>query len=273
MTPIVAEESQSVRIAAAQFAPGEDKAENLRIISDLVAEAARSGVQLIVFPEYSSFCQTPLSEAGIEAAEELDGEFVARLTTYCRLFNMVIVAGMLEKFDGNKVYNTLVAVGAEGLITYSRKLHLYDAFGAKESNRVEPGDPSVRGAFEVAGIRFGLMTCYDLRFPEVARWLLDFEIGVYLVPAQWMPGENKVHHWHSLLTARAIENIAYFVGADQDGPKSSGNTEIIDPLGISEGVLESGQGLVISEVSASVIEKARRQNPALDLRRFRVEPI
>src|SRR5690606_2695577 len=128
-------------------------------------------------------------------AEALDGEFVHTLTALAADYAVVIVAGLVEKADGRRVHNAVVAVRGDGILAVYRKQHLYDAFGQTESDWVEPGELGEAATFELGGLRFGLMTCYDLRFPEVARTLVDAGADVLVVPAEWVHGPLKEHHW------------------------------------------------------------------------------
>ncbi|MDN5746727.1 MAG: hydrolase, partial [Nocardioidaceae bacterium] len=152
-----------------------------------------------------------------------------------------------------------------------RKVHLYDSFGYAESERLTPGavEPVV---VDVAGWQVGLMTCYDLRFPELARALVDRGAEVLVVPAAWVAGPRKVRHWRTLLTARAIENTTYVVAAGQPAPRYCGHSLVIDPLG--EIVAEAGSGegerpeTLRAELSRAVLEEARRVNPSLANRRM-----
>jgi predicted amidohydrolase len=103
--------------------------------------------------------------------------------------------------------NTLVAFGPDGgrLASY-RKIHLFDAQGFGESEFIKPGPSTAPVVFEHGGVRFGLMTCYDLRFPELARSLAGAGARVLLVCSSWVPGEHKTEQWLALNAARAIEN-------------------------------------------------------------------
>ena len=111
-----------------------------------------------------------------------------------------------------------------------RKIHLYDSFGYRESDRLS-GGPTEAVVVEIAGWQVGLMTCYDLRFPELARALVDAGAEVIVVPAAWLPGERKVDHWRTLVRARAIENTVFVVAAGQPGPRYTGHSMVGDPLG------------------------------------------
>src|SRR5699024_528065 len=100
-------------------------------------------------------------------SETLDGEFVQTLSSLAAQHGVVIVAGLVESADAGRVRNTLVAVTDAGIQAVYRKQHLYDAFGQTESDWIEPGEPGTASVFDAFGMRFGMMTCYDLRFPEV----------------------------------------------------------------------------------------------------------
>jgi predicted amidohydrolase len=260
-------------VAVAQFAPTADKHANLAAIAQLVTTASRRGAALIVFPEYSSYFVDPFDESLAAHAEGLDGPFVTGLTALSAEHGLVIVAGVVEtSTDGRRVRNTVVAVDETGVVATYRKLHLYDAFGQRESDWVEPGELSVPQTFELHGLRFALMTCYDLRFPEVGRTLADAGADVFLVPAEWVRGPLKEHHWRTLLHARAIENTVYVAAADHPPPLGVGNSMIVDPQGVEIAAIGTATDVVIAYVDGAAVERVRRVNPALQLRRMRVVP-
>jgi predicted amidohydrolase len=151
-------------------------------------------------------------------------------------------------------------------------VHLYDAFGQRESDWVEPGTPGAAETFESGGLRFGLMTCYDLRFPESARMLADAGADVALVPAQWVRGPLKEHHWRTLIAARAIENTMYVAAADHAPPLGVGNSLVVDPLGTAIAGIATATDVAVAHADCDLIGEVRRANPALELRRYRVSP-
>ncbi|KAJ1682004.1 hypothetical protein LUZ63_022768 [Rhynchospora breviuscula] len=164
----------SVGVAVAQFAPSASKHTNLESIAALARTAAARGARVVVFPEYSSYFVDPFDLSLAENAEDLDGPFTEALRALADELDVVLVAGLVERADdGRRVRNAVVAVGGAGIRAVYRKLHLYDAFGQRESDWVAPGEIAPPETFETDGLRFGLMTCYDLRFPEVARTLAD----------------------------------------------------------------------------------------------------
>ncbi len=262
-------------VAVAQFAPGDDPEANLAEIRRLAGVAAQRGASIVVFPEYSSFFPGDLGESYLAAAEALDGAFVGALAAMSAELGVHLVAGMVEATeDGRRVSNTLVAVDPErGLVARYRKLHLYDAFGQRESEWIAPGAIEEPETFEVGGIRVGLQTCYDVRFPEVTRRLVDAGVDLVLVPAEWVRGPLKEHHWRTLVTARALENTIFVAAADHAPPVGVGNSMIVDPMGVEIATIGEATDVALAWVSAERIAEVRRVNPALALRRFGVVPL
>lgn len=265
--------SAAVPVAVCQFAPTASREENRERIADMTADAVARGARLVVFPEYSSYFVDPLDASFAENAETLDGEFVSTLTSLAAEYAVVIVAGLAERAgDGERVHNTVVAVRGDGILAAYRKQHLYDAFGQTESDWVAPGEIAEPAVFEVGGMRFGLMTCYDLRFPELARTLMDVEAEALVVPAEWVRGPLKEHQWKILLAARAIENTAWVVAADHPGPIGIGHSQIVDPQGVVVAGVGTAEGIAVSVLERAAIERVRAVNPSLRVRRYAVVP-
>ena len=140
-------------IAVAQFAPGDDTERNLGVMEEFATEAVARGASLIVFPEYSSFFEPELGEASLAAAEPLDGRFVTGVAGFASRLGIHVIAGMLETTpDAAKVSNTLIAVDPTGAVVAEyRKLHLYDAFGQRESDRVLAGETTMEEILRTVG--------------------------------------------------------------------------------------------------------------------------
>jgi predicted amidohydrolase len=259
-------------VAVCQFAPTASRESNRARVAGLVAESAARGARVVVLPEYSSFFTDPMDESLAANAETLDGDFVRSLQELARTHDTAIVAGMVEQADAGRVHNTLVAVTDAGVQAVYRKQHLYDAFGQTESDWIEAGDLGQGSVFDVDGIRFGLMTCYDLRFPEVARTLVDEGADALVIPAEWVRGPLKERHWSTLLTARAIENTTYVIAADHPAPIGVGLSQVIDPQGVVVAGVSAGEGIAVASLDAELIARTREVNPVLRLRRYRVVP-
>jgi predicted amidohydrolase len=270
--------SGPVAIAVAQFAPGDDEAKNLDTIRRLAEDAASRGALLVVFPEYSSYFTPELGPDWPEHAQSLHGPFVRALAEIAAELGIHLVAGMIELVPGetDRVANTLVAVGAAGeMVAHYRKMHLYDAFGMRESDRIVAGTLWADGdapTFAWGGFTVGLQTCYDVRFPEVTRRLVDAGADLILLPSEWVRGPLKEHHWRTLVTARAIENTVYVAAADHAPPIGAGNSMVVDPMGVELVTVGESTDVGVAWISPARVAEVRHLNPALKLRRFTVAP-
>ncbi len=267
------EETSGFAIAVAQFAPGADVEANLGEIERLAGLAVARGARLVVFPEYSSFFTPEAGPDWVDAAQAVPGPFTQRVGAIADGLGAHLVVGMLERLadEERRVANTVVAVApGEGIVARYRKVHLYDAFGHRESEWVAPGELAAPEVFEAGGIRFGLQTCYDARFPEVTRRIVDAGADVVCMPAEWVRGPLKEAHWRVLTTARALENTMYVAAADHAPPVGAGNSMIVDPMGVELATIGEATDVAIAWISRERLESVRRTNPALALRRFRV---
>ena len=256
-------------VALVQEPAGLDPAANRARLDELVPH----GPDLVVLPEaFARDFGTPGEPLG-PYAEPLDGPFVAEVERVARDRGTTIVAGMLERSedsegprtDAASPYNTLVVRG--GAEASYRKIHLYDSFGYRESDVLAAG-PLTPTLVEIAGVPVGLMTCYDLRFPELARRLVEAGAELLVVPAAWVAGERKVEHWRTLLRARAIENTVFVAACGQPAPRYCGHSMVIDPLG--DVIAEAGPdaAVISATLSRSALVEARRVNPSLANRRL-----
>lgn len=257
-----------LEVAMVQWQPGENPADNTARIYELAREA--SDADLIVFPEYSQHLSGKPHETGPAAAEPIDGQFVAALKELSLETDAVVVAGMIE-LDGDRVFNTLVAAQEGRVAATYRKVHLYDSFGGGESEWLSSGDPDQAPIVSIDGATIGLQTCYDLRFPETTRRLVNHDAEVIVMPADWVPGHLKEHQWLTLAAARAIENTAYLLAVDVAPPLGVGLTTAFDPRGVAiAGAGDSAEVIVRTTLSSREVEGVRTANPALGLRRYDV---
>lgn len=253
----------TLSVALVQVASSRVPADN----RDRLASLDVPDAELVVLPE---LYQRDLGRAGdplARDAEPLDGPFVTALVARARQHGGTWVAGMVERSeDPDRPYNTLVVVDGDGVRASYRKIHLYDSFGFKESDRLLAG-PLTPATVEVGGWRVGMMTCYDLRFPELGRALADAGTELVVVPAAWVAGPRKLRHWQTLLTARAIENVAYVAAAGQSAPRYTGHSMLVDPRG--DVVAEAGDddAVLVGHASEELVAQAREENPSLANRR------
>jgi predicted amidohydrolase len=256
-----------LRLALVQWTSSLDAAENRAALGDLVGRI-EPDTGLVLLPEAAmrDFGKPGSDLSGV--AEPMDGPYVQRLTELAAEHDTTVVAGMFEVAeDPSRPYNTLAVVDASGLRASYRKIHLYDSFGYRESDRLSAG-PLEPVLVEVGGVSVGLMTCYDLRFPELARELVRRGAQLLVVPSAWVAGPAKVHHWRTLAVARAIENTVFLAAVGQPGPRYTGHSLVVGPAGDLVAELGDGEHVVTASVSTEDLEKVRADNPSLLNRRF-----
>ena len=256
-------------VTVAQFAATTDKAENLAAATRLIAEAAARGTSLVVLPENAMYSDPDPAADVRQAAEQVDGPFAQAIAKSAKHAGVTVIAGMTEApSDDDRCTNATLAIDEHGnTIGVYRKVHLYDAFGYRESDRIVPHEPRPL-VFDRDGLRFGVMTCYDLRFPEMARFLVDAGAEVLVVPAAWVAGPAKEDHWTTLARARAIENTTYVLACGQTGPDCVGHSAIIDPMGQIVAGAGEAPGFVTAWIDRARLEAVRAKNPSLANRRF-----
>jgi predicted amidohydrolase len=256
-----------MKIAISQVAAGKDVATNLGRIQHYAAGAASSGARVALFPEGAMFECLSTADELVAAAQPLDGPFVAGLRDTAAQHDITLVVGLFEsRGPGERPHNTVVVVDGSGVIALHRKALLYDAFGYRESDSVE-AVPWSSDVFTVDGVTFGLITCYEIRFPEVSRSLVDAGADVLLVSSAWPIGPAKEDHWTTMVKARAIENTVYLAAAGDCGPGLVGRSHIVDPLGYVVAGLTGEPGVACADVTSERLEAARLTLPLLAQRR------
>src|SRR5499427_9192757 len=264
-----------MRLALCQLPVSPDPSVNLGRVREALADAAGRGADLAVFPEAT---QARFGSDLRAAAEPLDGAFGTGLSGAAQASGVALVAGVFEPAPGGRVYNTAVAYDAAGTrVAAYRKIHLFDALGERESDVVAPGaDPVVA---DLCGLRVGIMTCYDVRFPELARALAVRGADVIVIPAAWAAGLFKEEHWVTLVRARAIENTIWIAAAGQvpdpderptSAPTGIGRSLLVDPMGVAQ--LDLGSAPVVRSgiVDTELTTKVRAVLPGLANRRLEV---
>lgn len=269
-----------MRAAAVQLTATADKATNLETADRLVRAAVRDGAQLVVLPEKWSVYGTPDDQRA--GAEPLDGPALTWARETARELQIDLVAGSIaEAADGSDArgrgHNTSVHVGPDGADrAVYRKLHMFDVVVGgrdyRESDGEAPGDEIVSSTLQ-DGTVVGLTICYDLRFPELYRALATppHDARVLSVPSAFTEPTTR-DHWEVLLRARAIENQAFVVAANQTGRhapglKTGGRTAIVDPWGIVLATAPDTETYVIADLDLSRQDRIRTDLPSLANRR------
>ena len=261
-----------MRIALGQLPVSPDPAVNLTRIQVALTDAAAGGAALAVFPEAA---QARFGTDLRAVAEPLDGPFGAGLSGAARKSGVALIAGVFEPAPDGRVYNTAVGYDAAGhRVAAYRKIHLFDSLGETESKVVAPGSAPVLA--DLAGLRVGIMTCYDIRFPELARRLVAQGADLLVVPAAWAAGLFKEEHWVTLLRARAIENTVWVAAAGQvpdpesprtRAPTGIGRSMLVNPMGTVRLDLGPFPGVAVGEVDTALTARVRDTLPCLEHRR------
>lgn len=260
-----------MRIGLAQIAAGDDVPANLRAACDAIDRAAMGGADLVVLPEYTMYERKVVDASFAAAAEPLDGPFATVIAARARHHGIAVVVGLVEEAaHEDRPFNTLAVFSPSGeLLTRYRKIHLFDAFGFRESEWIAPAPDPVPVVVPIAGMRVGLLTCYDLRFPELSRALVDAGAELLVVAASWVPGPAKAEQWRVLAQARAVENGCFVAAACQAEPISIGRSVIVRPDGTVLGEAGGPVELLTGDVDVDAVIAARRRDPALANRRLR----
>ncbi len=266
-----------MKAAAIQMVSGVSLQANLAQARSLLEQAAQSGVELAVLPEY--FCLMGHQDSDKLAARESFGEGQVQrfLAQAARELELWVVGGTLPLVaaDAAHVRNTSMVFSPVGEhVARYDKIHLFKFDNGRErydeARVIESGTDTV--AFELPSRdghtwRVGMSVCYDLRFPELYRQL---HADVLLVPSAFTYVTGQAH-WELLLRARAIENLAYVVapaqgGTHENGRRTWGHSMVVDPWGLVMAQRPEGAGLVLAELDAPRQARLREQLPALEHR-------
>ncbi len=259
-----------VKVGVVQLRASTDKGANLEKALGHISRAAGRGAGLVAFPEfmmlYTDSSQTPGQLAGL--AETLDGPFVSGIADSARRNRIQVVGSFYERSGRrDRVYDTSFLIGRSGkVISAYRKIHLYDALGFRESDKMAPGSGIARPARTSVGM-VGMLICYDLRFPEMSRLLATAGSEVLVAPSAWVAGDMKEDHWLAINKTRAIENGCYVVAPDQVGNIYCGRSLVVDPFGRVILDMKKRQGIGYADIDPDRVRQVRKALPLLKNRR------
>jgi predicted amidohydrolase len=263
-----------VRIGIAQFNTCSNKSHNLAVAEGFIDKLAHDGARLVVLAEFFNFIGPeelwPANGETIDNSVTLD-----RLRTKAMHHKIWLHCGSIMEKSGDQLYNCSVVLNSKGeRVASYRKIHLFDVQvpGGRtylESAYISAGNELA--TYTIDGVTFAMATCYDLRFPEMFRALLDLGAQVLVIPAAFTMITGK-DHWELLLRARAVENLCYVVAANHFGvclPKhhSFGRSMIIDPWGLVIGQAADGETTLTADLDFARQAELRRDFPVLKHRR------
>lgn len=262
------------RIAMIQMHVEEDKLKNIANASELVKKAVEQGIDMAVLPEMFN-CPYKTSNFPVYAEIE-GGECYSLLSDIARTNGIYLVAGTIPEKDAEgKVFNTSFVFDRKGnKIGKHRKMHLFDIAVEggqcfKESDTLTPGNEVT--VFDTEFGKMGLAVCYDFRFPELSRLMVDRGAKVLIVPAAFNMTTGPAH-WEVMFRSRAIDNQAYTIGIaparDVDSCYTSyGNSIMVSPWGEVILRMDEKEGFTIGTLDLDYVEKVRRELPLLAHRR------
>jgi deaminated glutathione amidase len=268
---------KSYLAAAIQMTSVPNLAQNLAQAEELIDLAARQGAELVSLPENFSFLGEETQKVAL--AGEIADQSEQFLKTMAQRFQIALMGGGFPvPVGGDRFYNTALLVGPDGTeLARYQKVHLFDVNlpdgnTYEESVTVKAGTamPQVYNGDRWGNL--GLSVCYDVRFPELYRYLSRQGADILFIPAAFTAYTGK-DHWQVLLQARAIENTCYVIAPAQTGCHygrrySHGHAMIVDPWGVVLADAGEKQGVAIAEIDPNRIEQVRSQMPSLKHRVF-----
>jgi predicted amidohydrolase len=271
--------TEALRVAAVQLSSQDDLDTNLAACQAQIERAGSLGAKLVLLPENFAYFGGEEGRRGIaERIGDTSAPIQAALSRAARAHGITVVAGGMPEAsdDPTRTYNTCVVVAPSGEVVASyRKIHLFDVdlpdgTRLRESNSTVPGSAPV--VTSVGGFEVGLSVCYDVRFPELYRRLVDAGASILLVPAAFTLLTGK-DHWHALLRARAIESQCWVVAAGQWGKHPQGKTTyghsmVVDPWGTIVAEASDRVGVVVADVDRALVDRIRATLPSLRHRRL-----
>ncbi len=255
-----------VSLALTQIKTERDKEKNLQKIKSIIKA---SKADAIILPEFSNFYVSDLRpEEVYKKADTDDSDFLNEIFYFASNSSKWVILGVYEKSeDFPKTYSTVYVIGPEGKIRLKyRKTHLFRALGYDESLYLKPSDNGF-SVFEINGIKAGIMICYEIRFPEIARTLALKGAEALIVPSAWLKGYNKEEQWITLAKARAMENTTYVLTSNQIDNIYTGITLAVDPLGIIKARASETEETIEVKISRDRLESVRSALPLLEQRR------
>ena len=264
-----------MKVAIVQFTASTNKETNLKKITSFVSKAASKNATLCAFPEFMMFytnsSQTPRQLADL--SETIKGNFVTTIARAAKENKIQVVGSFYEKSrTKDRVYDTAFVIDRSGkVISTYRKIHLYDALGFQESDKIKSGSKIARPVKTSIG-KIGMMICYDLRFPEMSRSLAVAGSEVLVAPSAWVRGKMKEEHWITINKTRAIENGCYVIAPDQVGNIYCGRSLVVDPYGKVLLDMKKRQGISIVNIDLNKVKQTRKILPLLKSRRTDVYP-
>ena len=259
-----------VKVAVVQFKASTNKEVNLKKIVSYISKAASKNAALCAFPEFMMFYtnSSQTSKQLSDLSEMIKGNFVTTIVKAAKENKIQVIGSFYEKSrTKDRVYDTAFVIDKSGkVISTYRKIHLYDALGFRESDKMISGSKITKPVQTSIG-KIGMMICYDLRFPEMSRSLAVAGSEVLVAPSAWVKGNMKEEHWITINKTRAIENGCYVIAPDQVGNIYCGRSLVVDPYGKVLLDMKKKQGIGLVNIDLNKVKQIRKILPLLKNRR------
>lgn len=264
------------RVATIQMHSGDDLQANLQQAGELIRQAANEGAEFVLLPEFFPLISDDdkakvglMEKPGTGPLQDFLGQQATDNNIWLMGGTISIDCGETER-----IYNSCILYTPEGIASHSyNKIHLFDVSvdrdeSYNESNSIAPGQDLVVANTPLGN--FGMTVCYDLRFPEMYRKLVDMGANIFTVPAAFTYATGK-RHWQMLLQARAVENLCFVIASNQTGNNTQtrrtwGHSMIIDPWGDVLACIEDEPGVAIAEIDLKRVTELRQSFPTLEHR-------
>lgn len=255
-----------MRIATIQFDVEDDPDQNVRRAERRICDAAAEGADLVILPEiwnvgYFSFDRYE------NAAESIDGPTTTRLRETAADLGIYLHGGSIIERRGDDLYNTSLFIGPDGeLLDTYRKMHLF-GYDSQETQLLTPGEHIVTVDTEFGTV--GMTTCYDLRFPELYRALIEDGAELFLITSAWP--NARLEHWILLNRIRALENQVFLaaanLGGEHAGVQLAGQSMVVDPWGIPIANAGTDDQTAFADIDLDDVDETREEFPAFHDRR------
>ena len=266
-------------VAAIQMASGPNVQANLDQAEKLISEAVEQSAKLVVLPEYFSFMGKTDQERIAVAETDGDGKVQRFLSEQAKKNSIWLVGGTIpvKSHDPDKLYTSCMLFNDQGeRVACYNKIHLFDVTIQESNENYTESDTTLSGnetvVIDTPFGKLGLAICYDLRFPEMFRSMLNQGMEICAIPSSFTAITGKAH-WEVLVRARAIENLCYVIAAAQggyhvSGRETHGNSAIVNPWGQVLNYMGKGAGVVVAKLDRQNLASTREHFPVLQHRRL-----
>ena len=195
-----------------------------------------------------------------KTAEKINENFVTSILEKTKQHKTSVAFTIYLK-EKHRIYNTAILLQNGKIKTIYKKIHLFDAFGYKESDIFDSGDQIALS--NIHGFKIGLAICFDLRFPELFRAMAHKGTEIFVIPSAWYIGDNKIEQWNTLTKARSHENNTYLIAVNQTLPQFTRNSIITSPFATTIKQAKTEETTLIAHLDKQTLKNSKKQIPTI----------